>query len=71
MIDDITTFTIEIRGQIDQDDINAASPLKVTVIQVEENRTILSACTDQSGVIGLIRHLHNMGLIIRSFTSCA
>jgi hypothetical protein len=71
MIDDITTFTIEIRGQVDQDDINAASPLKVTVTQVEESRTILSACTDQSGVIGLIRHLHGMGLIIRSFTAGA
>lgn len=66
MIDDIHTYTIKISGSADQDDINAASPVRLNVDRAGESATILSACTDQSGLIGILRHLHSMGFVLIS-----
>jgi len=65
-MEDILTYTIEIRGSADPDDLNAASPVKLTVVRAAGNRTTVSACTDQSGLIGILRHLHSQGLIFLS-----
>jgi len=66
MIDDIHPYTIKVNGYVDQDDINAASPVKLSVDWANESATNLSACTDQSGLIGLIRYLHSMGFVLIS-----
>lgn len=66
MIDDIHTYTIKVNGYVDQDDINAASPVKLSVDWANESATNLSACTDQSGLIELIRYLHSMGFVLIS-----
>lgn len=66
MIDDIHTYIIKVRGSVDQDDVNAASPVTLTVDCADESATILSACTDQSGLIGILRHLHGMGFVLIS-----
>ena len=66
MTDDIHNYTIKVNGYVDQDDINAASPVKLSVDWANESATNLSACTDQSGLIGIIRHLHSMGFVLLS-----
>lgn len=71
MVEDICTYYIEIRGQVDEKDICASSPLKLVIERADENSTTLSACTDQSGFIGLIRYLHNMGFVLLSFSTSA
>jgi hypothetical protein len=51
---------------VDEDDINAMSPLQMTVEQVNTAATRLSVYTDQSGLIGLMRHLHGLGFVFLS-----
>jgi len=64
MIDDIHTYIIKVNGYVDQDDINAASPVNISVDWANESATNLLACTDQSGLIGILRHLHSMGFVL-------
>jgi len=64
MIDDIHNYIIKVNGYVEQDDINAASPVNISVDWANESATNLLACTDQSGLIGILRHLHNMGFVL-------
>jgi hypothetical protein len=69
---DISTYQIEVRGQVDESDLNASSPLQMTVVRVDADEkdpnaaTLFTICADQSGLIGLIRHLHGRGLVLLS-----
>lgn len=65
-MNNIDTYHIRVRGQVDEVEINAMSPLQMTVEQVETAVTLLTVCTDQSGLIGLMRHLHGQGFIFLS-----
>ncbi len=66
MAEDVRTYSITISGFADQGDLDAASPVEFQVDCTNEGATIISACTDQSGLIGLIRHLHGLGLVLVS-----
>lgn len=65
---DICTYQIEVRGQVDEDDLNAMSPLQMTVVRGDAAATLFTICTDQSGLIGLLRHLHGRGFVLLSVT---
>jgi hypothetical protein len=65
-MDNISTYQIEVRGLMEGDDLNAMSPLKMTVIQRDKNATLFTICADQSGLVGLIRHLHGRGFVLLS-----
>ena len=58
------TYRLQIRGQVDEHDLAAGSPLQITVEQTEAAATWLTVCTDQSGLIGLMRHLHGRGFVL-------
>ncbi len=68
-MENLSTYFIRVRGQVEEEDINAASPLRLTVKQVEDAIALITVQTDQSGMIGLIRHLHGLGLLILSVNS--
>ncbi len=65
-------YQIQVRGQVDESDLNAMSPLQVTMVPADADEEHLCATTqftihaDQSGLIGLIRHLHGRGLVLLS-----
>ena len=61
--DDTHVYQLELRGQVDADEINVASPLQLTVVSAGAEATRLAVRTDQSGLIGLIRHLHALGFV--------
>ena len=63
---DVCTYQIEVRGQVDENDINAMSPLQMTVVRVDTVATLFTVCADQSGFIGLIRNLHGRGFVLLS-----
>ena len=69
---ELCTYQVEVRGQVDENAFNASSPLQVTVVQVDADEehpsasTLLTIYTDQSGLIGLIRHLHRLGFVLLS-----
>ena len=60
------TYHILIEGQVAQEEINAMSPLQMTLERIDGAATLFSLCTDQSGLIGLLRHLHARGLVLLS-----
>ncbi|MCP4539374.1 MAG: hypothetical protein GY832_19735 [Chloroflexi bacterium] len=61
-MNDICTYQIEVRGQVDENELNATSPTQMAVVQVDMASTSFTIRTDQSGLIGLIRHLHGRGV---------
>lgn len=63
---DICIYHIKVRGQMDENVFNAATPLQITVVQVDSATTLFTTSADQSGLIGLIRHLHQQGFVILS-----
>lgn len=63
---DTCTYQIEVRGQVDENTFNASSPLQMTVVWGDTAATLFTICADQSGLIGLIRHLHGRGFVILS-----
>jgi hypothetical protein len=63
---DICTYQIEVRGQVNENDLNAMSPLQMTVVRVDTASMLFTVCTDQSGLIGLLRHLHGRGFVLLS-----
>lgn len=62
-MNDKITYHIQVRGEMDEDEINAMSPLHMTREWVGSTKTQFSICTDQSGLIGLMRHLHGLGYV--------
>jgi tetratricopeptide (TPR) repeat protein len=67
---DVRTYKIQIHGRVEEADIHASSPLPFAIEQIEGNNTTITLQTDQSGIIGMIRHLHGLGLTLISI-SCA
>ena len=59
-------YKIQVRGQVTDSDLNAMSPLQTTDVRVDEMATWLAIHTDQSGLIGLLRHLHGRGFVLLS-----
>jgi hypothetical protein len=65
-MDAIGTYQIEVCNQMEENDLNAMSPLRVTVVRGDPTSTLFTICTDQSGLVGLIRHLHGRGFVLLS-----
>jgi hypothetical protein len=65
-MDDICTYQIEVRESMDEDAFNATSPTRITLLRSNQAATLLVIDTDQSGLIGLIRHLHHQGFVLLS-----
>jgi hypothetical protein len=63
---DVGTYHIEVRGQVDGDTLNVTSPLQVTLVRTDTAVTLFTVDTDQSGLIGLMRHVHGLGLKLLS-----
>ena len=63
---DICTYHIQVRGQVEENIFNATSPLQIMVVQTDAVVTLFTVSADQSGLIGLIRHLHRQGFMILS-----
>ena len=68
------TYRIKVRGQVDESDLNAMSPLQITMVPAHADEehphaaTLFTIHADQSGLIGLIRHLHGRGLVLLPLT---
>jgi hypothetical protein len=66
-VNDTRPYLIRLEGLVSNETINANSPIEALVMQME-TFTRCAVCTDQSGLIGLLRHLHARGLMILSVT---
>jgi hypothetical protein len=63
---DICTYTIQLRGQVNESEINALGPQQMTVEKAGTGTTWFTIHSDQSGLIGLMRHLHGLGFVFLS-----
>jgi hypothetical protein len=63
---DQCTYTIRLRGKVDEREISASGPLEVCAVHAGRNSTRITCCTDQSGLVGLLRHLHGQGYVFLS-----
>lgn len=68
-IHNVRIYSIQIYGHVKEEDINRSSPLQFKIEQDGEDNTFVAARSDQSGLIGLIRHLHGLGLVLVSMSS--
>lgn len=65
-MDEIYTYRLEVQGRVDEKEFNAMSPMRAVIVRSEPGATCFAVSTDQSGIIGLIRHLHRRGFILLS-----
>jgi len=65
---EIWTYHITVQGQVGEHELNKMSPLEIAVLHENPASTLVEACSDQSGLIGLMRHLHGCGFIFLSIT---
>ncbi len=73
-LDERTRYTITVEGTIDPSLADWCGPLTITTEQDPQGMTItaLSGITaDQAGVVGLIRHLHGLGIVLLTVERCA
>ena len=69
-MNDLCTYTIQLRGQISEGEINALIPLRLAAAGPADPAGTGATCftlrTDQSGLIGLMRSLHGLGFVFLS-----
>jgi hypothetical protein len=63
---DSTIYTVTVAGYADELTINSDSPFDARTSYSGDDITQLIITTDQSGIVGLIRHLHGRGFTILS-----
>jgi hypothetical protein len=66
MMKDNCTYLLKLFGQVSEGEVNSMSPVQMTVKEVEADGTVLSICSDQSGLVGLLSYLHGLGFIFLS-----
>jgi hypothetical protein len=65
-------FRIKVRGPVEESDLNAMSPVQITMAQADVDEehpcaaTLFTIHADQSGLMGLMRHLHGRGFVLLS-----
>ncbi len=69
-MEDVNTYHIRVRGPVDQEDLNAGSPLRLMVAESGPDAALLTFSADQAGMVGLIRHLHGLGYVLLAIVRC-
>ncbi len=67
LFDTATHYRIEVRGRVDVSwlqSFDGSAEIYVDETRQMEDITVLNVNTDQSGVIGLLRRLHGLGMTI-------
>jgi hypothetical protein len=68
IFDPATHYGIEVRGRVDAEWLRSFDPATEILVddsgQVQDS-SVLHLYTDQSGLIGLLRRLHSLGMVIQ------
>jgi hypothetical protein len=65
----IRTYTLTLRGDLDANFASNFCPPETTLTYDVNTLTLANLRLDQSGLIGLLRQLHNLGCVILSLES--
>lgn len=63
-MDAVRDYEICLAGELEDAGGLADGPLRTTVLRADERATVIAVRADQSGLIGMLRHLHGRGLVI-------
>jgi len=66
---DVHTYTLTFAGVLDDDFLTSFCPEGTVATAVDQHTTLTNLCTDQSGIIGVIRRLHNLGCTLISLST--
>jgi len=67
IFDPATRYRIEVRGRVDEEwlqSFDRSAEIIVDKTRQMEDITVLNVNTDQSGIVGLVRRLHGLGITI-------
>src|SRR6266511_2007718 len=67
IFDSATHYRIQVRGRVDVDwlqSFDGSTEISVDETRQMEDITVLKVYTDQSGMVGLVRRLHGLGMTI-------
>ena len=67
IFDPATHYYIEVKGRVDVDwlqSFDSSAEIIVDETRQMEDITVLNVNTDQSGIVGLVRRLHSLGMTI-------
>ncbi len=70
LFDSATHYRIEVRGRVDVawlSSFDGSAEVIVDETQQMEDISVLMMHTDQSGIVGLVRRLHGLGITILQF----
>ncbi len=65
-MEDVRVYQIQISGLVKENEVASFSPPEWKLEQDVEGNTLFTVCTDQAGLVGLIRHLHGFGFELLS-----
>jgi len=68
IFDPTTHYRIEVQGRVDVEwlqSFDSSADIIVDATRQMEDITVLDVHTDQSGIVGLVRRLHGLGLTIQ------
>jgi hypothetical protein len=65
---DARAYTLQISGTLDADFLASFCPPGTTMTFQEERVILSNLRTDQAGILGIIRSLHNLGCILLSLS---
>lgn len=63
---ELCTYCIEIQDKIEEKNFNTMSPYRITEVCSGLGTTLFKIFTDQSGLVGLVRYLHQQGYVLLS-----
>lgn len=66
---DLRTYRVTLRGRVDEEFVAAYCPAGTHLTCAGETTCLNDIRTDQSGIVGLVRHLHNLGCTIVALES--
>ena len=64
IFDPTTHYRIELQGQVDPDWLQSFEG-SAEIVSEDASITVVNVYADQSGIIGLLRRLHGLGVTIR------
>ena len=70
LYDSATHYRIELHGHVDVEwlqSFDSSVEISVDETRPMEDVTVLNVHTDQSGIVGLVRRLHGLGMTIQQF----
>lgn len=70
LFDPMTHYRIEVRGRVDVEwlqGFDSSAEMTIDESKGTDNTTVLNIHTDQTGIVGLVRRLHGLGMTIQKF----